>query len=224
MNETQGLYPMMARLDGKTCVVVGGGPVGWRKAAGLLACGARTIVVAPHAVPALAEAARDGRLVWHRRAFAPGDLAGAALAFAATDDAATNALVRAEASREGVWLNAAYEAGEGDFVVPSAVRRGKLLLAATTSGASPLLARRIASEWEETYGAEYAAYVELLERLRRAVQASGADPGRKAAALGRLLDAGALERLRAGESPAAVEADCLALAARWLQGENGNNP
>jgi len=224
MNDTQELYPIMARLSGKTCVVVGGGPVGWRKAAGLLACGARTVVVAPDAVPALGAAARDGRLVWHRRAFAPGDLAGAALAFAATDDAATNALVRAEAAREGVWLNAAYEAGEGDFVVPSAVRRGKLVLAATTGGASPLLARRIAAEWEETYGAEYAAYVELLERLRRDVQASGAEAGRKLAALGRLLDAGALERLRAGEPPEVVEADCRAMVAGWLNGEDGDNP
>jgi len=210
-------YPILADVSDMTCVVVGGGPVAWRKIAGLLECGARVVVVAPDGVPALEAAAGSGALVWHRRRFRPGDLAGASLAFAATNDAAANAAVREEARREGALFNAAYGADQGSFLVPSVVRRGRLILTASTSGASPLLARRIAAEWERTYGPEYAAYTELLERLRAFVLSSGADEERKRLALGALLDTDALERLRAGASPADVEAEGLAMLKRKLR-------
>ncbi|MCI3923598.1 bifunctional precorrin-2 dehydrogenase/sirohydrochlorin ferrochelatase [Paenibacillus sp. TRM 82003] len=198
MKEHRQYYPIMADIGGRECVVVGGGAVGWRKAASLLECGARVVVVSPEGVPAIAAAAAAGTLVWHRRAFRPGDLSFASLAFAATDDPATNAAVRAEAQRLGVWLNAAYDADQGDFIVPSSVRRGRLLMTVTTCGASPKLARRIAGAWSETYGPEYADYVELLERLRRFVLTSAADENRKLACLGELLQMGLLDQLRTG--------------------------
>lgn len=199
MNGHRAYYPIMADIRERECVVVGGGAVGWRKAASLLECGASVVVVSPDGVPALASAAAAGMLVWHRRAFRPGDLAKATLAFAATNDKATNAAVRDEAKRLGVWLNAAYDAEQGDFVVPSSVRRGRLLLTVTTGGASPKLARRIAGTWSKTYGPEYADYVELLERLRRYILDSGAEEERKLACLGQLLEMDMLERLRDGE-------------------------
>ncbi|WP_309120351.1 NAD(P)-dependent oxidoreductase [Paenibacillus sp.] len=210
-------YPIMADVTDATCVVVGGGPIGWRKIAGLLDCGARVVVVSPDGVPALEAAERDGKLVWHRRRFRPGDLAGAALAFAATNDEGANAAVREEARREGVLLNAAYGADQGDFLVPSVVRRGRLVLAVATGGASPKLARRIAREWERTYGPEYEAYTEMLDRLRSRALSSEADAERKLLALGELLETDALERLRAGASPAEVEADCMKLLQSKLQ-------
>jgi len=208
MNGHPTYYPIMADVSGATCVVVGGGLIGWRKIAGLLECGAHVVVVSPNGVPALEDAAAEGKLVWHRRPFRPGDLKGAALAFAATNDKAANAAVREDAKREGVWLNAAYGADEGDFLVPSVVRRGRLTMAVTTGGASPKLARRIAGEWEKTYGPEYAAYTEMLDRLRAYVLSSDADADRKRQALGALLETDALDRLRAGAAAASVEAEC----------------
>jgi precorrin-2 dehydrogenase/sirohydrochlorin ferrochelatase len=200
-----------------TCVVVGGGPIAWRKVAGLLDCGARVVVVSPDGVPALEAAASSGALVWHRRRFRSGDLAGATLAFAATNDAAANAAVREEARSEGALFNAAYGGDQGNFLVPSVVRRGRLILTASTSGASPMLARRIAAEWERTYGPEYAAYTFLLERQRAFVLGSEADEESKLLALGALLDTDALERLRAGASPADVEAESMELLKRKLR-------
>ncbi|HZG56390.1 bifunctional precorrin-2 dehydrogenase/sirohydrochlorin ferrochelatase [Paenibacillus sp.] len=213
MGEHPKYYPIMADVTDALCVVVGGGPIGWRKIAGLLDCGARVVVVSPDGVPALEAASADGRVVWHRRPFRAGDLAGAQLAFSATNSDAANALVREEARREGVWLNAAYGADEGDFVVPSVVRRGRLVMAVTTGGASPKLARRIAGELESAYGPEYAAYVEVLDRLRKFVLESDAEAERKLICLGRLLEFDGLARLAAGEPAEAVEADC----ARRLQ-------
>lgn len=208
----------MMDVEGALCVVAGGGTVAWRKIAGLLECGACVVVVSPDGVPELEAAALEGRLTWRRRPFRSGDLAGALLAFAAANDAAANAAVREEARREGVWLNAAYDAREGSFLVPSVVRRGRLVMAVTTGGASPKLARRIAAQWEWTYGSEYAAYVELLERGRRFALDSGAPEDRKLHAIGALLEFNILSRLSAGDSPPAVEADMLSRLAGMLGG------
>ncbi len=209
-------YPIMADVTDAACVVVGGGPVAWRKIAGLVDCGARVVVVSPDGVPELETAAAIGAVVWHRRRYRSGDLAGAALAFAATNDAAVNAAVREEARREGVLLNAAYDADQGNFLVPSVVRRGRLVLAVSTSGSSPKLARRIAAELERTYGPEYGPYTELLERLRAFALASGADEERRLRALGALLETNALERLGGGASLEEVESECIALLKRKL--------
>jgi precorrin-2 dehydrogenase/sirohydrochlorin ferrochelatase len=198
------LFPMMADITGIKCVVVGGGAIGWRKAAALLECGANVVVIAPKGVPALVEAAAEGHLTWERRGFRPGDLAEARLAFAAADNIAVNALVRAEAKRSGVWLNAAYDAKQGDFIVPSKLRRGSLLMTVTTGGSSPKLARRMVRDWEKTYGPEYGVYVDLLGRLRQYILDSGAEEERKMFCLNELLRMEILEGLRDGESEASV--------------------
>lgn len=192
-------YPLMADLTGKRCVVVGGGAVGWRRASSLLDCGADVTVIAPEGGPELREAAGAGRIAWIPRGFREGDLDGAALVFAAADDAAANELVRRESQRLGVWMNAAYEAGAGDFIVPSVVRRGRLVMSVTTGGASPALARRIADDWSEAYGAEYEAYMNVLWTLRQRVLASGADDARKRACLAEALRLDLSDRLRRGE-------------------------
>jgi precorrin-2 dehydrogenase/sirohydrochlorin ferrochelatase len=200
MGKPRVYFPLMADITERKCVVVGGGAVGWRKAAALLECGASVTVVAPDAVPELEAAAAGGTVTWLRRPFASGDLDGAALAFAATNDAEANRYVRQEAALAGVWLNAAYDAEQGDFIVPSILRRGKLVMAVTTGGASPKLARRIAGDWAGAYGPEYESYVNMLEQLRRCILASDASAERKQACLADLLNTDLMERLRAGES------------------------
>lgn len=200
-------FPMMADISGSLCVVVGGGPIGWRKASALLQYGANVVVVAPEAVPAVAAAADEGRLIWRRRAFRTADLEGAALVFAATNDPGVNADVCREAKERGIGVNAAYDGDQGSFIMPSVVRRGKLVMTVSTGGASPKLARQIAAEWEARYGPEYEAYVELLDRQRKLVLESGADEERKLRCLGELLSLKLLERIRGGELLPALEAE-----------------
>jgi precorrin-2 dehydrogenase/sirohydrochlorin ferrochelatase len=206
---------MMADITACKCVVIGGGAVGWRKACVLLECGAHVVVVSPEGVPQLAAAASEGRLIWERRAFETDDLSGALLVFAATNDLAVNALVRAEAKRLGVWMNAAYDAEQGDFIVPSALRRGSMLMTVTTGGASPALARRIAGEWESWYGPEYADYVDILGRLRHFILASCAADPVKRRCLSELLGMNVLERLQSGEA----EADIVSGLTKWIEGQ-----
>ena len=86
-------FPIMLRLEGRTCVVVGAGRIAAAKAAGLLRYGAQVVVVAPKAVRWIREKARSGKLVWRRRAFSARDVQGAFLVVAATDSAASNRAV-----------------------------------------------------------------------------------------------------------------------------------
>ena len=163
--EDQGvvLYPVFLDLDGKRCVVVGGGGVANRKARKLLQARAEVVVVSPEVRPELASMAVEVR----RRPYGAGDLEGAFLAFAATDRREVNAAVAREARERGIPVNVADEPPEGDFALPSTLRRGRLQVAVSTGGASPTLARRIRRELEDVFGYEWAGVVEALYKARR---------------------------------------------------------
>src|SRR5919107_5141450 len=163
------LYPIFLNLSGRRCVVVGGGTVATRKVGKLLRTGAEVIVVSPEVRPELA--GMDVEI--QHRPYESGDLEGANLAFAATESREVNTLVAQEAKERGVPINVADRPAEGDFTVPSTLRRGGLQVAVSTGGAAPTLARRIRGELEKTFGPEWAAVVEELDTARR----SGGTPG-----------------------------------------------
>jgi precorrin-2 dehydrogenase/sirohydrochlorin ferrochelatase len=150
-------YPIvLTDLSMARCVVIGGGAVAERKARQLIEAGARPTVISPAISEALAGWREAGQLEHIARAYAEGDLAGAALVIAATDDAAVNGLAAAEARRLGVLANIADDPGAGSFHTVATVRRGDLLISVSTGGASPGLAARLRRELEERYGPEYA--------------------------------------------------------------------
>ena len=142
-----------------------------RKVGKLLQAGAEVIVVSPEVRP---ELAGMGVEIQHRP-YEYGDLEGANLAFTATGSREVNAAVAKEAKRRGVPINVADRPSEGDFAVPSTLRRGGLQVAVSTGGASPTLARRIRGELEEAFGPEWAGVVEEFETARRSGGATGQD-------------------------------------------------
>ena len=144
-------------------MVVGGGAVAVRKARKLFQAGADVVVVSPEVLPEL----EDMSVEVHERPYEHGDLEGADLAFVATDSREVNAAVAREARARGVRSNVADRPTEGDFAVPSTLRRGGLQVAVSTGGASPTLARRIRNELEEIFGPEWTGVVEELEAVRR---------------------------------------------------------
>ena len=157
------LYPIFLDLSGRRCVVVGGGEVANRKARKLLQARARVVVISPEIGADLESVAIEV----HRRAYREGDLEGAYLVFAATNVREVNAAVAREAKERGVPVNVADKPSEGDFALPSTLRRGRLQVSVSTGGASPTLARRIRGELEEVFGPEWAGIVEELDRNRR---------------------------------------------------------
>lgn len=138
------VYPItLANMQGAGAVVVGGGPVAQRKVAGLLNAEAAVRLISPDATPQLTAWATAGRLTWERRAYQPGDLVGARLAFAATNQRQVNAQVAAEAHAAGILCNIADNPAEGDFHVPAVYRQPGLVVAVSTAGNSPTRARQI---------------------------------------------------------------------------------
>lgn len=164
-----------------------------RRTRALLECGARITVVSPAIDDTIYELAVE---VFTRR-WKPKDLGGAFLAIAATDDQVTNSQVVAECRKRRILCNNAETPDAGDFVVPSTARRGDLLLAVTTGGASPALSRQIRDELFSAYGPEYGPYIELLRELRESVLHNIEDPSRRRDILTNAVeDAFALQLIR----------------------------
>lgn len=164
-------YSILLDVRGRQCLVIGGGNVAERKISGLLEAGADVTVISPQLGKKLEVWECLGRVALLKREYESGDVKGCyVLVFAATNIASVNEKVYEEASSQGIWVNVADHLELSSFILPSVVRRGKLMLSVSTGGASPTVARRIASELDETYGAEYELYIEFLSDLRLKVQ------------------------------------------------------
>ncbi|HYW12466.1 MAG TPA: bifunctional precorrin-2 dehydrogenase/sirohydrochlorin ferrochelatase [Longimicrobium sp.] len=169
-------YPVMLDLARMRILVVGGGAVATRKVAGLLDAGGRPEVVSPEVTDELRGMIEGGGLVWHARAYRTGDAAQFRLVFAATDRADVNEWVADDGHAGGALVSRADEGGESDFHVPSHLRRDDVVVAFSTGGASPLLARRLRERLEAgivTPGLGRAA--RRLADVRADVQARWAD-------------------------------------------------
>ena len=173
------LYPAMLRLGGKRCVVIGGGRVATRKVLPLLESGAEVAVIAPTVEPRLEDLASSGRVRLERRPYRRGDLAGATLAFSATDSRTVNAAVADEAGELGIPVNVADDPTASTFHVPAVSRPHGLTIALSTGGRSPAFARRLRQEIEELLTPERIALLELYAELRAAL-ADEAQPGQTA--------------------------------------------
>jgi precorrin-2 dehydrogenase/sirohydrochlorin ferrochelatase len=159
-------YIACLNLQGRPCLVVGGGEVGLEKVDGLLACGAEVVLVAPRAEPALEEYAREGSISWQRREFRPADLEGRFIAIAATNDTEVNISVYEHAEARAMLVNVVDVPPLCNFILPAVVRTGPLAIAISTAGASPALAKRIKREIAEQFGEPYARLAVLLNEVR----------------------------------------------------------
>jgi len=163
MSEPQFTYPVFLGLEGRRALVVGGGKVALRKAETLARAGAEVRVVAPELV---AELRQDGRFECIGEPYAARHIKGMFLAVAATDDEAVNARVAADALAAGVLVNVVDRPALCDFIVPSVVDRGRLLIAISTGGAAPSLARKTRERMEKEFGPEYAILLDALAEVR----------------------------------------------------------
>ena len=166
-------YPLCLDISGKRCVVVGGGNVAERKVERLLSCGARVEVVGKALTPALAMWKGKGRIDHRDADYEDSFLLGASLVIGATDDEAVNGRIAKDARTRGIPVNIVDDPAQCDFILPSVVEQGDLLIAVSTGGKSPALARKIREELEEAYGAEYTVLLEILGELRKKVIAEG---------------------------------------------------
>ena len=159
-------YPVALELSGRRCVVTGGGREAERKARTLLEADATVVVIAPAVSDGIADLVRRGEITHIARRYRRGDLAGAFLVIAADSDRAASGSVFAEAEAGGVLCNAVDDVEHCHFAVPSIVRRGELLLAVSTGGRAPALAKRLRRRLTAQFGWQWEALVDVLGDVR----------------------------------------------------------
>lgn len=169
-------------------MVIGGGRVGERKVQGLLTHGAMVRVISPELSDVLAGLQRNGTIDWLPRLYQEGDLVGAFLVIAATDDPAVQERVHAEAEERNILLNVADVPKWCNFILPATVRRGDLAISVSTAGKSPALASTLRQELEIQFGPEYGILVNILGSLRDTVLAGGRSHSENKAIFSRLAN------------------------------------
>jgi uroporphyrin-III C-methyltransferase/precorrin-2 dehydrogenase/sirohydrochlorin ferrochelatase len=187
-------FPLFADLRGRHVLVVGGGEVAERKARLLVEAGAAVRVVAPQLNAWLAsrtlpptaggdferpaEAGRragDGSVSWVASRFDPAQLSGVALVVAATDDSVVNAQVSEAARAANVFANVVDDAERSSVIVPAIVDRSPLVIAISTGGAAPVLARLVRERIEVLIDGSFGTLASLLERWRSRIKAAWPD-------------------------------------------------
>lgn len=191
-------YPVFLELEGKTALVVGGGRVARRKVETLLERGAFVHLVSRELTDRLAELIDAGRVRLLGQEFREEHLVGVFLVFIATNDMELNRKVSKSARDLGLLVNVADQPAHCNFIVPSIVTRGDLLLAISTSGKSPALARKIRKELEARFGAEYETFLTLMGRLRKEVLSLGLAQEENSRIFHEIVDSPVLEVLSQG--------------------------
>jgi siroheme synthase-like protein len=161
-----GYYPLYLEMTDRRCLVIGGGAVAERKIAALLEAGAEVTVISPDVTEAIARWSKNDSIQFHARRYQRGDINGHQLVFVATDDGSVNAQVHQDGKNQGVWVNAADDPEHCDFILPSVLRRGDLMVAVSSGGNSPALARTIREELESYFTQEYEQLAGLAAEAR----------------------------------------------------------
>ena len=199
--------PAVLNVAGRRCVVVGAGR--WR-CGGRRRC-ARLCATVRVIGPAVKGAFDELDVEVLRRGYQRGDLAGAFLVVAATDDPAVNEAVAAEARATGVLVNRADEPAAGDFSVPAHERHGPVTVAVDTDGISATAATAIRRELSAAMDADWPRLLEVVRPYRRMIQEHFADHGERLARLAQLTEPEAMRTLKQ-EGPEALKSLCERLA------------
>jgi precorrin-2 dehydrogenase/sirohydrochlorin ferrochelatase len=199
-------YPVQLDIRGRACLVVGGGAVGTRKAETLAACGGRVTVVSAEATAALQQMAAEGRVALALRNYNETDLEGIFLVIGATDDEALNRRISADAEARRILCNIADRPEICNFILPSILRRGDLVITFSTSGQSPAFAKKLRQRLEAQFGEEYGVFLEVMGTIRRRLIARQQTPEAHKHLFEALIESDLLELIRTGRRD---EADAL---------------
>lgn len=167
-------YPVFIDTTNRNVLVIGGGHVGLEKTQGLLRAEVPAItVVSPKLLPELETLHEEGRIQHIARPYQDGDMTGFDWIMIATDDGVTNAAIRDEGRRRGIWVNAADDPQHCDFILPAVVRRGPITIGISTGGGSPAMARRVREELSDYFTEDFEALAELLAEVRDELKQRG---------------------------------------------------
>ena len=192
-------YPIFLDIEQKKVVVVGGGSVAQRKVENLLEYGAHVFVVAERMSSSLRQLVEKGQVTLLGRNFKESHIDGAFLVVAATSDSLLNRKVAEAARKSGILVNVVDQPAECDFLVPSILRRGDLVIAISTSGKSPALSKKIRVALEKEFGQEYESFLGLMGTLRREILEQHLSQDKRRRLFQKLVDSEILEKIKEGD-------------------------
>ena len=169
-------YPINLNIRNRNCLVVGGGSVGTRKVMALADCGAVVTVVSPEVAEQLQELADKGSIELKKRFYRSSDLEGMFIVIGTTDNETVNQQISVDAQRHKVLCNIADHPEACNFILPSIVDRGDLVIAISTSGTSPAFAKKMRTDLEKQFGGEYAEFLRIMGAIRKKLLKNDHEP------------------------------------------------
>jgi precorrin-2 dehydrogenase/sirohydrochlorin ferrochelatase len=207
-------FPINLNIQGRKCLIIGGGKVAERKVESLLQCGADICLVSPKVTQNLEKLAGEGAIKLISREYVADDLDGCFLVISATNDQQVNQKIANDCLSRNILINVVDDPDKCNFTVPSVLRRGSLCIAVSTDGKSPTLAKKIREELEERFGAEYAEFLDLMGEIRDQVIRDISDEEKRRTIFKCLIDSDILDLIRKGNKELVSKqvAECIALA------------
>lgn len=169
-------YPINLDIQNRNVLVVGGGGVGSRKVKTLLSCGARVTVVSQEVSDPLKDLAASGKIKLKQRSYRSNDLDGMFLVIGATSDEKLNRRISSDAEQLNTLCNIADRPEVCNFILPSIVQRDDLIIAISTSGKSPALAKKLRKTLETQFGEEYGVLLKLMGAIRKKLLQQAHEP------------------------------------------------
>jgi len=193
-------YPVHLDIKNRNCLIVGGGAVGTRKVNTLLECGAHVTVVSPDPTSQLTRLASEESITLKTRAYRSDDLSGMFLVIGATDDETLNLQISKDAERAHILCNIVDRPEVCNFILPSIVRRGDLVITISSSGKSPALAKHLRQKLETQFGREYADFLLLMGAIRQKLLSQSHEPEAHKALFNQLIDSDLIQLMQAGKT------------------------
>ena len=206
-------FPVFFDLTGQRVLIVGGGEVALRKVTLLERTGASITLVAPEITPELLERAAAGTLQLARREFAPEDLDGVRLVIVATSRRAVNRWIANLSESRNIPVNVVDDREASRFIVPAIIDRDPVLVAISTGGTSPVLARRLRERLEALIPARIGELASWLKALRKTARQKLRDTDERRRFFEAVVDGPAARRFVDGDRPGALRIAQQLLAA-----------
>ncbi|MBR6014035.1 MAG: bifunctional precorrin-2 dehydrogenase/sirohydrochlorin ferrochelatase [Selenomonadaceae bacterium] len=162
-------YPINLNVENKKCVVVGGGKIALEKILGLIEAGAKIEVIAPKFCEEVEELAAQKKINLIREKYSAEKISDGIILIAATNDFKLNQKILSD-GREKNFLVNIVDSFDGDFTVPSRIRRGDFLLAISTGGKSPGFSRFVRQMLEKDFDENFAEGVKIISKYRQDVK------------------------------------------------------
>ena len=194
---TMRYYPIFLDINGRRCLVVGGGSVGTRKVETLLECGASVTVIGIEITETLKRLSREQCINLKIRAYRPSDLDDMFLVIGATNDERLNRQLSLDAEERNLLCNIADRPAACNFILPSIVQQGDLVIAISTSGKSPALAKKTRKDLETQFDSAYAVLLDLMGAIRNRLLMEAHAPEQHKPIFNRIIHSNILDMIKA---------------------------